>query len=71
MSRSDAYRFLCTLFAEGIEWQERLLLLNRPWEEDLLHWSSGGNIHGAHPPLDQRQHSVTSTGWCPGKRRPG
>ncbi|WP_188837115.1 hypothetical protein [Flexivirga endophytica] len=57
--------WLQVLFTEGIELQERLLLLNRPWEEDLLHWSATGDLHGSQPPPLSGQHSVTGTGWCP------
>lgn len=46
---------------------ERQSLLNRPWEEDLLHFARDGSLHGhLPPPTDGRRHSVTSDGWCPG-----
>jgi hypothetical protein len=45
---------------------ERLALLERPEEEDLLHWSRSEKLHGCLlPPADGRRHSVTSDGWCP------
>ena len=62
----DLRHFLSVLFSEGIEWQERLLLLNRPWEEELLHWDRAGTIHGTLQPPERGGSSVTSTGWCPG-----
>lgn len=53
------------VFLAGIEWQERLLLINRPWEEDMLHWGRDDHVHGTiAPPGDG--HSTTSTGWCLG-----
>ena len=67
-----AWRRLWDLAIAGIEWQERLLLLNRPWEEELTHWASDGQhwtLHGTHPPpVRTGHHSTTSTGWCPGRR---
>jgi hypothetical protein len=52
------------------ELQERLVLINRPWEEELLHWGPDGALHGhLAPPADGRRHSVTGDGWCPGARR--
>ena len=63
----DRWRTFC---AETCELQERLLLINRPWEEELLHWAGGedeGRLHGRRvPPPGRRRHSVTSRGWCPG-----
>lgn len=56
-------------FREQQEIQERLLLLNRPWEEELLHWSADGELHGRFAPrTTKRRHSVTRGGWCPGCR---
>jgi hypothetical protein len=54
--------------ATQIELHERLLLLNRPWEEHFLHWSWNGydwQLHGHLPPPSGRRRSTTSTGWCP------
>lgn len=62
----DRWRAFC---AETCELQERLLLLDRPWEEELLHWAGGddeGLLHGHRVPSGRRRHSVTSRGWCPG-----
>jgi hypothetical protein len=48
---------------------ERQLLLNRPWEEEYLHWCWTGErweLHGRLvPPDDGHRRSVTSDGWCP------
>lgn len=59
--------------AEQTEIQERRLLLNRPWEEEFLHWVGEGDnrrLHGHIPPPEFRQgFSVTRGGWCPGLRR--
>ena len=58
--------------AAQVELHERLLLANRPWLEDLLHWSYDGEqwrLHGTvAPPPDGRIRSVTGEGWCPGQR---
>jgi hypothetical protein len=68
-------------FTRGLVWlhqrvalqealHERRQLLDRPWEEDLLHWHREGDswqLHGEHaPPADGRRRSTTSDGWCPG-----
>lgn len=58
--------------AAQVEAQERLWLLNRPWEEDMLHWVYDGQkwqLHGHLPPSSRRRHSVTPGGWCPGLTR--
>lgn len=47
--------------------RQRRALLNRPWEEDLLHWAKDGTLHGhVPPPIDGHRHSTTNDGWCPG-----
>ncbi len=52
-----------------VELSERRVLLNRPWEEDLLHWARddhGWRLHGhLLPPGGRRRRSTTSRGWCP------
>ena len=48
---------------------ERRQLLERPWLEDVLHWSVDGQLHGQVAPSNARGlPSVTSDGWCPGQR---
>jgi len=65
------WKALSAFWAEQNELQERLLLLNRPWEEEYLHWADG-ELHGSEaPPADGRRHSVTRSGWCPGDRFAG
>jgi len=60
------WRAVRAFWAEQNELQERLLLLNRPWEEEYLHWADG-ELHGSvAPPANGRQRSVTRSGWCPG-----
>jgi hypothetical protein len=60
------WRTLRRFWADQLELQERLLLLNRPWEEEFLHWADG-ELHGSvPPPADGRRRSVTGRGWCPG-----
>jgi hypothetical protein len=65
------------------ELTRRRQLLDRPWEEDLLHWhresgpdGDGWSLHGSlPPPRDGRRRSTTPEGWCPGpvprRREPG
>ena len=61
------------VWAEIRELEERRNLLNRPWEEEFLHWAHdehGWHLHGHKiPPSRSRTRSVTSTGWCPGLLR--
>lgn len=63
---------LCAFDATQVELHERLLLLNQPWKEELLHWSDNGHQRQLHghlaPPADGRRRSVTRGGWCPGCR---
>lgn len=48
---------------------DRRQLLDRPWLEDVLHWSSDGELHGHLPPsVAEGPRSVTADGWCPGLR---
>ena len=57
-------------FVAQVELQERMMLRNRPWLEERLHWSWDGEewrLHGHLPPVDGSP-SVTSDGWCPGLR---
>ncbi len=60
--------------AEVTELSERRALLDRPWEEEFLHWAYDGHnwiLHGHRLPAPgKRSRSVTSTGWCPGLARP-
>lgn len=63
---SRAWRALRRFWSEQVEIQERMVLLNRPWEETYLHWADG-ELHGSvAPPADGRRRSVTGRGWCPG-----
>ena len=49
------------------ELEQRRELLDRPWEEDFLHWAADGTLHGERvPPAGRRRCSTTSGGWCPG-----
>jgi hypothetical protein len=59
---------LCECNASQVELWERWVLLNRPWEEEWLHWAADGRLHGTCPPPDHGRHSVTSSGWCLGQR---
>ena len=54
-------------WAEQAEIHERIVLLNRPWEEEYLHWSGAGEqacLHGQLLPPDGRCHGATRGGWC-------
>jgi len=55
-----------------LELCERRVLLNRPWEEDFVHWAydgSGWHLHGhLLPPRGKGRRSTTSRGWCPALR---
>jgi hypothetical protein len=66
---SAATRAVGRAWADQVELQERLALLNRPWEEEFLHWVGEGpdrRLHGTlPPPRTGRRHSVTARGWCP------
>ena len=49
------------------ELHERQALRQRPWEEELLHWSWDGEnwqLHGHLDPPAGRRRSTTSSGWC-------
>ena len=77
MSLTDRLRrigaFLREFDAEVTELHERQHLLNRPWEEQFLHWAYDGetwHLHGhLTPPDDGRRRSITRSGWCPGLRQ--
>lgn len=65
---SSAWRAVRDFWDVQVELHERLVLLNRPWEQELLHWSEG-ELHGCvAPPPDGRRRSVTSGGWCACRR---
>jgi hypothetical protein len=53
------------------EISERRALLNRPWEEEFVHWAFDGqqwHLHGHLIAPGGRARSTTSSGWCPGLR---
>jgi hypothetical protein len=67
------WRVLRDFFAIQVELHERAALMNRPWEEDLLHWAGDGTaLHGWLVPPAGHHRSTTRGGWCPGLavRRP-
>ena len=65
-----AWRGLREFLAVQVELHERAALLDRPWEEDLLHWAGDGReLHGRLAPPPGRGRSTTSSGWCPGLAR--
>lgn len=66
-------RGIRSAFASQTEANERLMLLNRPWAEEHLHWARGADgwvLHGTLLPPEHgwRRYSVTRDGWCPGLR---
>jgi hypothetical protein len=81
MVLKDLWRVFRDFNAQQVETWERIGLLNRPWEEERLHWArseEGWVLHGhLPPPGHEHGHghghgaSVTRSGWCPGLRRPG
>ncbi|HVW43148.1 MAG TPA: hypothetical protein VHC18_17550 [Amycolatopsis sp.] len=55
--------------ATQAELAERQDLLNRPWEEEFLHWGADGSLHGDRvPPRGRPRRTTTRAGWCPGHR---
>lgn len=51
------------------ELHERRDLLDRPWEEEFLHWAFDGEswrLHGTLMPPTRGRHRTTGSGWCPG-----
>jgi len=62
-----AWRGLREFLAVQVELHERAALLDRPWEEDLLHWAGDGHeLHGRLVPPPGRGRGTTRSGWCPG-----
>jgi hypothetical protein len=61
-----AWRAVRDFLAVQAELQERAGLIARPWEEEFLHWSADGTLHGTMPPPAGRRRSTTRSGWCPG-----
>ena len=57
--------------ATQAELAERQDLLNRPWEEEFLHWAADGTLHGVHTPPRRGRHSTTRAGWCPADHSTG
>lgn len=57
-------------WTEQAELAERQVLLSRPWNEDLLHWSgdpAAPELHGRYLPPTGARRSVTRSGWCLGR----
>lgn len=67
---SLAYRMIKWLhetYTDVCELHERRDLLNRPWEEEYLHWARdehGWQLHGRYVPPRRWHCSVTTQGWC-------
>jgi hypothetical protein len=62
-----AWRGLREFLAVQVELHERAALLDRPWEEEFLHWAGGGReLHGRLVPPPGRGRGTTRSGWCPG-----
>ncbi len=62
-----AWRGLREFLAVQVELHERAALLDRPWEEEFLHWTADGReLHGRLVPPSGRGRSTTLSGWCPG-----
>lgn len=57
-----------TWWADVRELDQRLALLARPWDEELLHWAAGPQgweLHGSYLPSSARA-ARTDRGWCVG-----
>jgi hypothetical protein len=66
-SVKTAWEVLGRFFAEQRESAERWGLMERPWEEDFLHWSRQDGqyvLHGELMPSTRRRMSTTRSGWC-------
>jgi hypothetical protein len=66
-SVKTTWRALTRLWGEQKEIAERLSLLERPWEEQYLHWSFEGGelvLPGELMPSTRRRMSTTRGGWC-------
>jgi hypothetical protein len=62
-----AWRGLREFLAVQVELHERAALLDRPWEEEFLHWAGDGReLHGRLVPPHGRSRGATRSGWCPG-----
>jgi hypothetical protein len=65
-----AWRGLREFLAVQVELHERAALLDRPWEEEFLHWAGDGReLHGRLVPPHGRGRGATRSGWCPGLAR--
>jgi hypothetical protein len=63
-SLTTAWHAVRDFWAGQVELHERMALLDRPWEQETLHWADG-TLHGrVAPPADGRRRGVTSGGWC-------
>lgn len=65
-------RTACRIVCDVYEWEQRRVLLDRPWEEDFLHWvhdQDGWHLHGHLPPPRGRCPCPTAAGWCLGQAR--
>jgi hypothetical protein len=64
----SAWSKLREFLAVQVELHERMALLDRPWEEEFLHWC-GGELHGWRLPPPGRRIGTTRDGWCTGRGR--
>ena len=63
---------VCRIAGDAYEWEQRRMLIDRPWEEDFLHWvreQDAWRLHGHLTPPRGRRRCTTSSGWCPGQSR--
>ena len=64
------WRGIREFLAVQVELHERAALLDRPWEEEFLHWADDGReLHGWRVPPPGRSRSTTRSGWCLGMMR--
>lgn len=73
LARRRLWAALRDFNATQIDLAQRQALLDRPWEEDFLHWAHDGKSWQLHghlvPPADGRHRSITREGWCPASHR--
>jgi hypothetical protein len=63
------WRGFRAFLAVQVELHERAALLDRPWEEEFLHWADGRELHGRLLPPPGLRRSTARSGWCPGTAR--
>ena len=63
----SAWARLREFHVNQVELMQRHQLVNHPWDEEFLHWSRNGDLHGQYLPPRKHRGSTTRSGWCPGE----